>query len=1251
MAEKEIYRLEVNVGVTGDDKTKKKLSAMDKYVEKTEKRMKRLDRMEASPAAKLQDKITSPLKKIEGRIGSFAKNAIKKFTAVAAAGALIVGGLGIKDTMTTFMDFEQGLSNVQAVSQATAEELAILRDEAKRLGAETAWSAVQVTEAQTLLAQAGFTVQETIAALPGLLDMASAEGMDLADATDIAAGTLRAFGLAAEEATHVADVLALSATATNSDIAGLGEAMKYVGPAANALGVDLEQTAAAIGMLSNANIKGSQAGTTLRAALTRLAKPSKEAADLMRSLGFNAFDSSGRMLPLHEVIANLQKSTAGLTEQQRANAMATIFGQEAMSGMLALVEQGPEALKELTDSLYTADGAAKQMAETKLDNLAGAITILQSAVEGMKIELGERLAPYARQFVDWLTPKIPIITDKIVELVDRAQEFATRAYPAVLKFIDVLKTISPLLPGIAATIATIKIGNKIQSGIRAFTEFKGLLSQTITGAGGIGKAMGLLIGPVGKVALIVGALVTVGVLLWKNWDKIKEKATQLGNWISEKWNGIKEATANTWENVKTTVSDKWNSLKETVLGIGPAIREGISNTWENIKTGAIDKWNSIKEGVANAARGVKNYLLFNFLSLPDPIFNAINTIKEGILTAFEGIKNILSGAWKVIKNIFMGALLVIIDIVTLDFESLKKDIAGIWNNIKDGFSQIWEGIKQVFIGAGEAIKGYLTFLWESLKNGILTIWTTVTNFLSTTWENIKAGAIEGWNSFKEGVANVITGAVEWIKETWNNTVEWFSTLPSRLYEKGVEMFNSLKDGIAEMKDTVVSKVKEVGTGIIEKAKELPGEMLQIGKDIMSGLVDGIKSMITAPVRAIKGAAEKIADGIRNKLKIKSPSRVMIEYGEFTTEGLAKGIEERIPKLEAVVGTIYEVINKVHELKDSFLNFIQPIISTVLPVIQNVGSAFMGVVNAVIPFVMARLELLMGVFKVLWTNVLQPIATYIAGVFSDVIQTAFTVIGSVVTTVVETISGILSGLSSILSGIADFIVGIFTGNWEQAWEGIKGITSGAIEVVKSIFSGLFDFLKDIPGHMLEIGKNIMKGLANGIKTAISIPVNAIKNVGKSIVDGVKGALKIKSPSRVMIEYGEFTTEGLAKGIEERIPKLEAVVGTTYEVITKEEAKENKITRTPILQQAYEKIKSFRPFYPVFEPDDPEGGNKPIPRVALAGAGGGTTYNIYIDDIDVNVSGTGDGSNEDIYEIVEQAQEEFGRKLLEALKDKK
>lgn len=925
MAEKEIYRLEVNVGITGDDKTKKKLSAMDKYTEKTEKRMKQLDKMKASPAAKLQDKLTSPLKKMEGRIGAFAKSAIKKFTAVATAGALIVGGLGIRDTMTTFMDFEQGLSSVQAVSRATAEEMAVLKDEAKRLGAETEWSAVQVTEAETLLAQAGFSVQETVGALPGLLSLASAGGLELADATDIAAGTLRAFGLEAEQAAHVADVLAVASSATNSDVSGLGEAMKYVGPAAKAMGVDVEQATAALGLLANANIKGSQAGTTMRAALTRLAKPSKQAADMMQQLGFNAFDSSGKMLPLHEVIANLEKSTAGLTDQQKANAMATIFGQEAMSGMLALVEQGPDALKELTNSLYDSEGAAKEMADTRLDNLAGQITILKSAVEGMKIELGERLAPYAKSFVDWLTPKIPIITDKIVELVGKTQDFAKKAYPAVLKFVDIIKTISPLLAGIATTIATIKIGNKIQSGIKSFVEIKGLFSKTVAGAGGVGKAIGLIMGPVGMTALAIGGLVTAGILLYKNWDKIKEKAGQLGNWISDKWTGIKEATVEKWEGIKTTVSDKWTSLKDTVTGIGPAIKDGTINTWDNIKTGTIEKWEELKTGVSDKVTQVKSFIEDKFFSLPDSILNPLMRMKESITNIFDGIKQVFSGAWEVIKNIFLGAMLIIIDIVTLDFEKLKTDISQIWDNIKEGFSQVWDGIKQVFTGALDFIKGYADLVWNAIKETITLVWNTVTEFLSTTWENIKTGAIEGWISFKEGVSNVITGTIEWIKETWNNTVEWFSTLPSRLYEKGIEMFNSLKDGLANMKEAVTSKAKEVGTGILNSIKELPGKMVEIGKNIMQGLADGIKNAITAPIRAAKNAATKVSEGIRNKLKIKSPSRVMMEYGEYTTEGLAVGMEDRIPKLETVVENTYEVANDLGQIQsigdDSFQNSI------------------------------------------------------------------------------------------------------------------------------------------------------------------------------------------------------------------------------------------------------------------------------------------------------------------------------------------
>ncbi|HBJ2602709.1 TPA: phage tail tape measure protein [Clostridium botulinum] len=426
MAKKEIYRLDIKIDVQGDNKAKEKLSATERFAKQTEKRTKALDKIKASPSVRLKDKLSKPLEKIEGKLSNFSKKACSKLAAIATAGALMVGGLGITAAVRDFSNFEQGLANVKAISGATAQEMQVLGKEARRLGAETAWSAKDVTDAETLLSQAGFKVQETIAALPGLLDMASAGDIQLAEATDIAAGTLRAFGLEASKSAHVADVLALTASRTNSDITGLGESMKYVAPVSKALGVSFEDTSAALGMLADANIKGSQAGTVLRAAFSRLSNPPKKAAGMIEKLGFSAFDAQGKMLPLSDVIGNLKKSLEGLTEQQKAQAVSTIFGVESMSGMLALVEQGPEKLKRLSNELENSDGAAKKMAETRLDSLQGQFTILKSAVEGMNIELGERLAPYAKEFVTWFTSKIPDITNKIVEVAEKISSLAKK---------------------------------------------------------------------------------------------------------------------------------------------------------------------------------------------------------------------------------------------------------------------------------------------------------------------------------------------------------------------------------------------------------------------------------------------------------------------------------------------------------------------------------------------------------------------------------------------------------------------------------------------------------------------------------------------------------------------------------------------------------------------------------------------------------------------------------------------------------
>lgn len=347
--------------------------------------------------------------KMADRFGNTLKRVAVGFGGIFAARKAFDLG---KDFVNTYADFEQGLANVKSVSGATAAELALLGAEAKKLGASTAWSAKEVTDAETLLAQAGFGVEQTIAALPGLLSMASADQIDLAQATDIAAGTLKAFSLEAAETTRVADVLALAAGATNSDIAGIGEAMKYVAPVSQSLRIDLEQTAAAIGALSDANIKGSQAGTVLRTGLTRLAKPAKAAQKVMSRLGFNAFDAGGKMLPLHEIIEKLEKSTAKLNDKQKASDIATIFGMESMSGFLALMEQGPERLKGLTEELRNSKGAAQEMADTRLDSFHGSITLLKSAMEGAKLAIGEKLAPTIKNLVDNFTTALPHAIDK-----------------------------------------------------------------------------------------------------------------------------------------------------------------------------------------------------------------------------------------------------------------------------------------------------------------------------------------------------------------------------------------------------------------------------------------------------------------------------------------------------------------------------------------------------------------------------------------------------------------------------------------------------------------------------------------------------------------------------------------------------------------------------------------------------------------------------------------------------------------------
>lgn len=353
---------------------------------------------------------SSGIEKGISKISGIATKGLKAATTTIAGTATALGGISVA-AIKTGADFEAQMSRVQAISGATGDDFNQLKDLAIQLGADTSFSAKQAAEGMENLASAGFETNEIIDAMPGMLNLAAASGEDLATSADIAASTLNAFGMEAGEAAHVADVLAENANRTNSSVADTGEAMKYIAPLAHAAGISMEETAAAIGIMADAGIQGSQAGTTLRGALSRLSKPTKAMKEAMSDLGISFYDSEGKMKSLSEQVGMLKEATAGMTDEQRNNYLVTLYGQEALSGMLALMDAGEDELFDLTKSYEECDGAAEKAAKTMQDNLNGALEELGGSAETLGILFYESVAGSLKKTVKSVTKSVNQITD------------------------------------------------------------------------------------------------------------------------------------------------------------------------------------------------------------------------------------------------------------------------------------------------------------------------------------------------------------------------------------------------------------------------------------------------------------------------------------------------------------------------------------------------------------------------------------------------------------------------------------------------------------------------------------------------------------------------------------------------------------------------------------------------------------------------------------------------------------------------
>lgn len=356
--------------------------------------------------------VTSPI----GAIANAAKNPI------AQAGTFLGVSAGLADTVNTYKGFESTMSQVQAISGATEKEFEDLTAKAQEMGATTKFTATESAQAFNYMAMAGWQPQQMIDGISGIMNLAAASGEDLGTTSDIVTDALTAFGLKASDSGHFADVLAQASANANTNVGMLGESFKYVAPVAGAMNYSVEDTSLALGLMANSSIKGSMAGTALKTSLANMAAPTDKMAEAMEQYGISLTDSSGNMKTLKGVMDNLRSSLGGLSETEQTAAASTIFGKEAMAGMLAIINAGEEDYNNLSNAIYNADDAAEEMKDTMLDNLEGSITLMQSAVEGTENRLGKRVTPYIRGLVDSITNAMPDVStalDNIMDTVDK----------------------------------------------------------------------------------------------------------------------------------------------------------------------------------------------------------------------------------------------------------------------------------------------------------------------------------------------------------------------------------------------------------------------------------------------------------------------------------------------------------------------------------------------------------------------------------------------------------------------------------------------------------------------------------------------------------------------------------------------------------------------------------------------------------------------------------------------------------------